>query len=146
MPVLADILIVIAGTVLAGPLGGLAGWIVAACVDAGGPEMIFDWTQPEWIRIKEELDSARPCPVGLIFGDSLSPFEQHQVLAIDYRDGSDKGGTLVLWDNNVPDARISVSLDFGKDELEFDYRGHPLKGFFAELYEPKVPPVSLKRW
>ena len=145
MPDLADTLIVAAGTVIAGPLGSLAGWIVAACVDAGGPDTIFDWTKHEWIRIKAELDNVRPCPVGLIFGDNLSPFEQHQVLAIDYQNGSPERGTLVLWDNNAPDQRISVSLDFQKDELEFDHRGHPLKGFFAEVYEPKTPPVSLKR-
>jgi hypothetical protein len=103
-------------------------------------------TVQEWGKCKNLLDSCQPCPIGLIYGDSMVPTRQHQVVAIDYAEDNNGRGTLVLWDNNDPDQESVWTLDFlvaglqGTNPLD----NRPLVGFFCEDYTQEQPPSDLK--
>jgi hypothetical protein len=140
-------LLAAAGSV-AGPLGLAIGAFVGSQVDVfgmGGPDALLDDTREEWNKIKAKLDEEAAWPIGLVYGDSVNPIDQHQVLAIGYED-SDAGQRLTIWDNNEGNRGRTLILDFSGEELgvgQFS-SSRPIKGIFLEDYSSKVPPENLK--
>src|SRR5687767_10945178 len=66
-----------------------------------GPDWLLDRTREEWDELKGYIDQGRPWPLCLI-GSSVSPFNNHQVLATGYDDRGDRQGVIYLYDMNDP--------------------------------------------
>jgi hypothetical protein len=132
-----------------GPLGIVLGAFVAnqaSIFDFGGAGELLSWTKDEWSDLKVRLDERAAWPVGLIYGDTKNPFDQHQVLAIGYTDAGLGTGTLDIWNNNDLQQTDTLAIDFRGSELKVTgfNDNHTIKGFFAEDYRPKKPPANLK--
>jgi hypothetical protein len=148
----------LATAVLLGALTGPIGEAVEAAVGEdsdffhlGGPNDLLDKTKDEWARLKEKLDWEAAWPIGLVYGNSIIPWDQHQVLAIGYSDTGNGKAILKVWDNNDHDydhqeigAEVrELILDFNGDELQVGNYDKPIKGFFVEEYSPTKPPDIL---
>ncbi|NTW01828.1 MAG: hypothetical protein HGA19_11120 [Oscillochloris sp.] len=109
-----------------------------------GPGWLLERVREEWAALKTHIDQGKPWPLCLI-GSSISPFNNHQVLATGYDDHGDGTGVIYVYDMNDP----------GKDQtIGLDMRGHtlaavesvpnadrgPLRAFFCEHYTPAPPP------
>jgi hypothetical protein len=137
---------------IGGPLGAAFGALLGSQINifhAGGPSDILSRSKNEWQKIKSKLDAEAAWPIGLIYPNDISPFDQHQVLAIGYTDNQDGTGQITIWDNNdsPPDAQ-GWAIDFRGSELQMNQisgtsREAP-KGLFLENYSPQRPPDSLK--
>jgi len=130
---------------LSGPIGAAFAALFGSDVpvfDLGGPKSLLNSSKDEWSRIKSTLDAQAACPVGCVFEDSTSVFNDHQILAIGYDDGMSK---LTIWDNNEGPFQRDLTLDFTGDELQVSnfLNNRPLKGIFLEAYSPHQPPDSL---
>jgi hypothetical protein len=150
LPVLSEAatiaLLAVAGASLIPGLGAAVGAFIGTRVDIfnlGGKKPLLADTKKEWTKLKQVLDEQAAWPVGLIFGHSAVPWEQHQVLAVGYQDNGDGTGRLLAWDNNEPRADKAYDLDFRGSEL-LSKKDDRLKGFFVERYESRVPPRELK--
>jgi hypothetical protein len=133
------------GHAVGGPVGALIGAYIGGKADifdlGPGPKVLLDPTKREWTRIKRILDEQAAWPVGLIKeNDSL--WEQHQVLAIGYKDIGPEQGVLIIWDNEDGPRKSTMNLDFRGEELEVSNRPD-VKGFFHERYTPQQPPDGL---
>ena len=144
----ADIALIAA----AGAIGGPTGALIAAGLEAigsifhlGGESSLLEMTKDEWTVIKRHLDEEAAWPIGLIFRDTSSPFDQHQVLAIGYEENGLGKGTLSVWDNKEGAAHRKLKLDFRGSQLKVsNYPKHSISGIFAEGYSPRRPPGSLR--
>jgi hypothetical protein len=135
----------------AGSVGGAIGIAIGAFIGSGvdifefgGPDSVLGRTKDEWLRIKDKLDSEAAWPIGLIYGDSANPIDQHQVLATGYTDFGNGTATLTLWDNNDGNRPRGLDLDFRGNELVASGSTRDLKGIFLEDYSRREPPLSLK--
>jgi hypothetical protein len=113
---------------------------------------LLAWTEGEWETVKAQLDGGHPVPLMLV-RDTPDPFENHQVLAIDYDDGETPNQvTIYLYDPNYP----YDPQETGKEStivLEFDERLRSvresrverpvLRGFFREAYARHDPPAVI---
>jgi hypothetical protein len=130
------------------PVGPAVGAFIGSKVDIfdlGGPKRLLDKTKDEWSIIKRMLDEQAAWPIGLVFGNKISPFNQHQVLAIGYEDTGLGAATLRIWDNRDGNVAKDMSLDFRGDELvERGAVEDTVKGIFHEEYAPQKPLQSLK--
>jgi len=138
--------------------GGLIGEAFAALLvtlnvfgDLGGPKALLKWSKNEWPKIKNQLDGQAAWPIGLLFGGSDTPFDDHQLLAVDYEDDAN-GTALMVWDNRDGGTQRTLHIDFSGDELSVTpdpdtnnnaWQGGDIKGFFLESYSPHQPPDSL---
>jgi len=140
----------------AGPIGIAVGALIGGNADIfnlGGATPVLHNTQDEWPKLKADLDMEAARPIGLIYGNSRAPWDQHQVLAIGY---SDPGGVLpmlIVWDNNDGADFRTYTIDFSGSELQvtqFNSNGvptasdEPIKGIFMEDYTFVQPPANLK--
>ena len=139
-----------------GSIGGVLGAVIGAFLasednifDLGGPGSLLTWTKEEWTIIKSRLDQQAAWPIGLIYGDTTNPFDQHQVLAIGYTDNGLGRATLQIWNNNELRVPNLIRLDFRGKQLQVsgfnDPHHHSIKGIFAEEYTQSKPPLSLRR-
>lgn len=152
LPVLgqgATIALLAAAGSTAGFIGTAIGALVGTQVDIfqlGGRSSALDETRAEWSKLKRTLDQEAAVPVGYIFGSSANPIDQHQVLAIGYRDPGDGTATLTVWDNREANQIRDLALDFRGGELQVGnaFKDEELKCIFMERYSPKRPPTSLK--
>lgn len=101
----------------------------------------------EWPRIRAEIDSGHPCPIGLVRVTSMDPLdlkENHQVLAYGYElDGNRL--TLLLYDPNRPGRDdVRISLDRRRAAGPIPVTTHPpgirVYSFFRVAYRPATPP------
>jgi hypothetical protein len=138
---------------IGGPIGAAFGALVGSQVNVfnlGGPKVILDRTKEEWGRIKTALNTEAAWPIGLVYGDSANPIDQHQVLACSCVDNGNGTGSLTIWDNNDANRSSTMALDFRGGELVItqwigvDHSRRPLKGIFLEKYSPSRPPQSLR--
>lgn len=152
MPVISKIattaLLTAAGD-FGGPIGSAVGALIGTQVDIfklGGPKSTLSSTKDEWPKITGKLDAEAAWPIGLIYSDNASPFEQHQVLAVGYMDNGDGTATLTVWDNNDGNQPRPFGLDMRGDELQVSNSkdNRPIKGIFLEDYASHQPPSSLK--
>ncbi len=110
-----------------------------------GPGWLLQRTREEWDRLKTILDQGQPWPLCLI-GSSVSPFNNHQVLATGYDDGGDGTGVIYLYDMNDPGKEQTIRLDMRATTLAAEEsvpnpdRG-ALRGFFCEQYTPGELPA-----
>ena len=98
-----------------GTIGAAVGALVGTQVDIfhlGGPVAVLDETRTDWLRLKTILDHEAAVPVGYIFGTSANPIDQHQVLAIGYKDPLNEIATLTVWDNREANKSRDLVLDF----------------------------------
>jgi len=145
----ATIALLAAAGSTAGPIGTAIGALIGTQVDIfqlGGPGSALDETRAEWPIIKKILDQEAAVPIGYIFGTSANPIDQHQVLAIGYKDVGNGTATLTVWDNREANLPRDLELDFRGPELQVGNAldGEVLKCIFAEKYSPQMPPSSLK--
>jgi hypothetical protein len=123
------------------------------CSISGGATPVLHNTSDEWKKLKSVLDMEPARPIGLIYGDSKLPTDQHQILAIGYSDPGDGTASLTVWDNNYGAQSSTLNIDFRGSELQVtgtyddgrpikDLR--PIKGIFVEDYSFAQPPLSLK--
>jgi hypothetical protein len=134
---------------IGGPLGAALGAFLVGKDDVlgvGGADDLLRMTREHWGRLRARLDREAAWPIGLVYGDSTIPIDQHQVLAIGHEDGSNGTATLTIWDNNHLGPRSTdLQLDFRGGELNVAGADHPLKGIICEEYSFKLPPASLRR-
>jgi hypothetical protein len=135
---------------IAGPLGiVVAAWLAtqSGVFHLGGPGNLLDWTKDEWASLKSHLDREAAWPIGLIYGDTAIPWEQHQVLAIGYEDNGSGKVKLRIWNNNEERKDNILRIDFTGDRLEVkDFKeSHTIRGIFAEEYRRNKPPSALFR-
>ena len=137
----------------AGSAGGVIGTGIGALVgtqvdifELGGPGTALDETKEDWPNLKRTLDQQAAVPVGYIFGTSANPIDQHQVLAIGYKDPGDGTATLTVWDNREANKSRDLMLDFRGSELQVGnaFNDESLKCIFMEKYSPQTPPASLR--
>jgi len=132
---------------LGGPVGAAFGALLGSQVNVfhlGGAISTLGRTKNEWQRIINKLDGQAAWPVGLVYGDSANPIDQHQILAINYSDKHDGTANLTVWDNNDAAQSRVLTLDFRGSELHVGNSQRPLKGIFLEEYSPHHPPDSLR--
>ncbi len=139
---------VAAGGAIGGPLGAALGAFLVGkegVLGLGGADDLLQKTREHWGRLRVRLDREAAWPVGLVYGDSAIPIDQHQVLAIGYEDRGTGTGGLKIWDNNHGSWFRYLQLDFRGRELNVAGADHPLKGIICEEYSFKLPPASLRR-
>lgn len=114
----------------------------------GGTQWLRDQSREQFQTIEQQIDSGQPVPIGLI-GTTLNPFHNHQVLCYGYDDPGDGTGSLILYDNNLPGTESRIDFDLRgnmlsttRDDTLQTERG-PLRGFFATVYSPQVPPKAV---
>ena len=142
-----------AGTVIGGPVGAALGGFLAGKNDVlgmGGAGPLLSRTRDQMNQLAQQMAFNAAWPVGFIHGGSGSPTDQHQVLAIGYRQ-SPNTVVLNVWDNNwgnlpYPSCRV-LALDLSGSELMVysnDQDLTDIKGIICETYSPSVPPPSLQ--
>jgi hypothetical protein len=114
---------------------------------------LLAWTEREWETIKAQLDSGDPVPLMLV-RDTPDPFENHQVLAIDYVDGETPNQVKIyLYDPNYPydpqetDGESAIVLEFDerlRSVVETRVERPVLRGFFRENYTQHDPPAVVE--
>jgi hypothetical protein len=136
-----------AGSLIGGPLGAAVGALVSGgddVLELGGRKALLGLTREHCRRLASQLEQEAAWPVGLVYGGSASPIDQHQVLAIGWLDRGDGTARLRVWDN-VDGARArDHELDLRGSELTVATDAD-LKGIICERYAPVTPPVSLRR-
>jgi hypothetical protein len=150
--VVADAALVAAASIISGSLGlAVSAWLATqgGVFHLGGPGSLLEWTRDEWTTLKARLDRQAAWPIGLVYGDTANPFDQHQVLAIGYDDIGSGLATLRIWNNNELRKPNTLQLDFTGNTLQVsgftDPNGHTIRGLFAESYTRSKPPSSLFR-
>jgi hypothetical protein len=104
----------------------------------------------EWPRIKADIDSGRPAPLGLVTVHSNDPRalgHNHQVLAHAYDVDDAKRLTLHLYDPNTAPSRadgVTLSLDVSAPTRSTPIThnvdiGRPIRGFFRTNYTHRDP-------
>lgn len=142
------------GTVIGGPLGAALGGYLAGKNDVlglGGAGPLLGKTRDHMKQLALQLSRNAAWPVGFIHGGKGSPTDQHQVLALGYRQ-FENTGVLNVWDNNWgsiprPSCRL-LSLDMSGSELmvySTDEDMTDIKGIICEAYYPAAPTASLKK-
>jgi hypothetical protein len=129
-----------------GPLGAAIGLLIGSKVDIfrlGGAKTLHGRTKREWQVLKQRLDEQAAWPLGLIYKNKKSPFDQHQVLAIGYEDSGLGTARLRIWDNEDGAEHRDRAIDFRDDELKVTGHSNVVKGFFVESYAVRKPPESL---
>ena len=151
------------------PLGSpLFGYLVRRLIDSwnlpGGPLKYYAWMslpnddgarcrrlmamtcRQEWPRIKAEIDSGKPSPLGLIKACSKNPWKvglNHQVLAYGYElNPANQELILHVYDPNHA-GRDDVTITLGASEASSEIchsAGAPLRGFFRTRYTFRHPP------
>lgn len=112
-------------------------------IPGAGPIWLRDRTREQFTNLKAFLQHG-PWPLCLI-GSSVSPFNNHQVLAVGLDDNGDGTGVVYLYDSNCPGREQTLKLDMRGDALQaaescpVPERG-ALRGFFCEHYAPATPP------
>ena len=102
----------------------------------------------EWPRIRRDIDSGRPSPLGLVNCKSSDPSDlgrNHQVLAYGY-DLDDGILALRVYDPNLPgrdDVRLSLSVadPWHVTAMTMLPSGRPIHAFFRVAYEAATPPL-----
>ncbi len=102
----------------------------------------------EWPRIKDDIDSGHPVPLGLIKIKSAIPHDlckNHQVLAYGYDlDGTNL--TLRIYDPNYPDCddvRLQLSIASAQVPVPLTYTPtESVYCFFRTPYTPREPPAA----
>jgi hypothetical protein len=150
--VVADATFVTAAGAIGGPLGlAVSAWMATqgGIFHLGGPGSLLEWTEDEWATLKSKLDRQAAWPIGLVYGDTANPFDQHQVLAVGYEDNGSGQATLRIWNNNQLRTTDTLDVDFTGDRLRVtgfsDPNGHTIRGIFAESYTRSKPPDALFR-
>jgi len=101
-----------------------------------------------WPRIRAELDSGRPSPLGVVRTRSVNPLDvgrNHQVLAYGYDlDETTDALTIRVYDPNHPDDDDCLLLLSVADPTRATPIGYlagelPVRGFFRTRYRPKDP-------
>jgi hypothetical protein len=70
--------------------------------------------------------------------------DQHQVLAIGYRQIGEQEARLQIWDNNLKQKTTTLSINFDKSKLEVSgFGARKIRGIFAEDYSAQRPPGDL---
>lgn len=101
----------------------------------------------EWPKVRAEIDTGHPSPLGLVKVTSANPFDlkrNHQVLAYGY-ELAGSALRLLLYDPNLPgrdDVTLSVELGGlrGAPRPTVSPAGSPVVAFFRVPYEPATPP------
>jgi hypothetical protein len=138
-----------------GPIGAAFGAFLCTQVhvfDLGGPKALLKSSKDEWPRIMSMLDGQAAWPVGLLFGGSDAPWNDHQLLALSYVDNGDGTAKLTVWDNRDTPNPLAFSrdltLDFTHDDDGLRVHGsgfqENIRGLFLEEYSPRQPPDSLR--
>ena len=99
----------------------------------------------EWPRIKNDLDTGKLSPLGLVRVKSLNPFEirrNHQVLAYGY--DLNENMSIHIYDPNFPnDDLVTLSLNIGKSDsttsVFHSKSSDPIYSFFRTDYKFKRP-------
>lgn len=113
--------------------------------EGDGPAWLLARSKDEWDELKRHIDDGTPWPVTLV-GSSVSPFNNHQVLAYGYDDADEGTATMFVYDMNCPDKENSIGLDFrgrllqASETCPIQLRG-ALRGFFCNEYQPQDPPA-----
>jgi hypothetical protein len=105
----------------------------------------------EWPDIRDDLDSGRLCPLGLVEVESLNPFElgnNHQVLAYGYDLNQQSGDLRILvYDPNNPgDDEVTLALNMAYPNMpsRITFSADPAgRGFFRSRYAPADPRPAL---
>jgi hypothetical protein len=101
----------------------------------------------EWPKVRGDIDSGHPSPIGLVTLKSTNPFdlkENHQVLACGYQLDGDQV-SLNLYDPNQP-GRDDIKLWFDASDpthaqtIAVAPAGPPVLAFFRVTYRPAMPP------
>jgi hypothetical protein len=145
----------LAGTLIGGPVGAALGAFLGGKNDVlgmgGAGPLLLGKTRDQLNQLARQIAHNAAWPVGIIHGGSGSPTDQHQVLAVGYRQFENKTGVLNIWDNNwgnvaKPSCRL-LALDLSGSELMV-YSSDPdltdIKGIICETYSPTIPPFSLR--
>ena len=107
----------------------------------------WQMVRDEWPKIRGDVDSGHPSPIGLVTVKSSDPFdlkEDHQVLVFGY-DLDGGGVTLHLYDPNQP-GRDDITLRFDTSDpttpqtLAVAPGGPPVLAFFRVTYLVATPP------
>lgn len=147
-------LVGLASGTIAGPIVGLAiaALLAGEHVDffhLGGASKLLGQCQDDWRRLAERLDGERApvWPLGLVYGNELSPAKQHQVLATALADRGDGTGTLTVYDNAHPCEDLHWVVDLRGPELVVTgdrLADKDIKSILCEEYHPAVPYAELK--
>ena len=111
----------------------------------GGPAWLVNESKKEWAKLKRSIDDGKPIPLGLV-RNTISVFDNHQVLALGYEEEDEDTGVIYLYDPNCPGQESAIRVHFAGKVLwvEETCRGtSELRGFFCEDYQFADPRDAL---
>ena len=87
------------------------------------------------------MDAGKPVVIGLTRA-TKRVYDNHQVLAVGYREVDETRVTIIVYDPNCPDRESTIDIEFEEQQLngsESCGGDAPLRGFFCEAYSPFDP-------
>lgn len=149
----ATIALLAAAGALVGPVGLAVGALIGSQADLfrlGGAGELRRRTNEELKLLSLRLASYGAWPIGLIYGHSAVPTDQHTVVAVDLSFPRDNVAKLRVWDNNDGNAERELLIEFANGDtlvVTQTYSGSrdrdsekKIVGIFCEDYEPRTPP------
>ena len=131
---------------VAGALGTAIGAYIGGSVDVlhlGGPRLLNVHTAENLRLLCKRLDLFPAWPIGLVYGDSANPIDQHQILALSYADGGTGVLRLDVWDNNHRNTADAWTIDGSSESLSVVGPSRPVRGIICERYKRAIPPPAL---
>jgi hypothetical protein len=107
----------------------------------GGARWLLARSRREWGKLRASLDAGKPVVIGLT-RVTKRVYDNHQVLAIGYREVDGTRATIIIYDPNCPDSESTIDIEFEEQQLngrESCGGDAPLRGFFCESYSPFDP-------
>jgi hypothetical protein len=107
----------------------------------GGARWLLARSRREWRKLRASVDAGRPVVIGLT-RVTKRVYDNHQVLAIGYRELDETRATIIVYDPNCPDNESTIDIEFEEQQLngrESCGADAPLRGFFCEAYSPLDP-------
>jgi hypothetical protein len=129
-----------------GPLGTAIGAYIGGREDAfglGGEKLLLARTVTSMDALRAKLELYPAWPIGLIYGESASPIDQHQILATDASKLGAGVWALRVWDNNHGNAADAWVVDLRDAKVTVSGVTKAVRGIICELYARAEPPAAL---
>lgn len=107
----------------------------------GGARWLLVRSKREWGKLRASVDAGKPVVIGLTRA-TKRVYDNHQVLAVGYREVDETRVTIIVYDPNCPDRESTIDIEFEEQQLngsESCGGDAPLRGFFCEAYSPFDP-------
>lgn len=113
----------------------------------GGAGWLRGQTLQEWIKIRSQIDSGKPCLIELIRESTeRNAYELSVVVAYRYENTKDHCSTIEVFDPRYPGRTTKIAVNFQSEKLEVteipsQSDDLPIRGILVWDYSQKRPPI-----